>query len=92
MNIITEPLTGHDLTGMFAMGLVFLGLMLGFGGSAWFTFRKERLDAEIKQAMIARGYSAREIVEVIAAKPGCSVKDLPDVPPAKPVKQATYSG
>ena len=92
MNILVEPLSGHDLTGMFAMALVFLGLMLRFGGSAWCAFRKERLDADIKQAMIARGYSAREIVEVIAAKPGSSAKNLPDVPPAKPVKQPTYSG
>lgn len=92
MNILVEPLSGHDLTGLFAIGLVYFGLMLGIGGSVWFRFRKVRLDAEIKQAMIARGYSAREIVEVIAAKPGCSAKDLPDVPPAKPVKQASYSG
>jgi hypothetical protein len=82
-------ITGHDLTGMLAMLLVFLGLMLGLLGSAWFGYREKCLNAGLKRDMIARGYSAREILAVIGAegdKKSAAGDELPDVPPAKPVK------
>jgi len=42
--------------------------------------------------MVARGYTAQEIVEVIAAEAGSKTRSsLPNVPPAKPVKQPAYS-
>lgn len=86
-------ITGHDLTGMLAMVLVFLGLMLGFGGSAWFGYREKCLNASLKREMIARGYSAKEILAVIGAEAGKKSEaddELPDVPPAKPVKAASF--
>ena len=46
----------------------------------------------LKRDMVARGYTAQEIVEVIAAEAGSKSKTfLPNVPPAKPVKQPAYS-
>jgi hypothetical protein len=83
-------LSGHDLTGMLAMVLVFLGLMLGLLGSAWFGYREKCLNAALKRDMIARGYTAKEILAVIGAeadKKAPADGELPDVPPAKPVKQ-----
>jgi len=45
----------------------------------------------LKRDMVARGYTAQEIVEVIAAEPGSKVKSsLPNVPPAKPIKQPAF--
>lgn len=84
------PLTGHDLTGMLAMILVFLGLMLGLLGSAWFGYREKCLAADLKREMIARGYSAKEILAVLGAESGkksAQDNELPDVPPAKPIKK-----
>ena len=84
-------ITGHDLTGMLAMVLVFLGLMLGLLGSAWFGYREKCLNAGLKRDMIARGYSAQEILAVVgaqSAKKSPADNELPDVPPAKPVKPA----
>jgi hypothetical protein len=89
-NILVEPLSGHDLTGISMFFFLFIGAALGLLIHCYFNFRKERLDAEIKLAMIARGYTAQEIVEVIGAKTGASATNLPDVPPAKPIKPAGY--
>jgi len=46
----------------------------------------------LKRDMVARGYTAQEIIEVVAAEEGSKVKSsLPNVPPAKPIKQPAYS-
>jgi hypothetical protein len=46
----------------------------------------------LKRDMVARGYTAQEIVEVVAAEAGSKTRSfLPNVPPAKPVKQPAYS-
>jgi hypothetical protein len=37
--------------------------------------------------MVARGYSAKEIVAVIRCKRSKGDENLPDVPPAKPIRQ-----
>jgi len=49
-------------------------------------------DAKVKRDMIARGYTAREIVAVVRCKrqSKCEEQLLPDVPPAKPVRQPAY--
>ncbi len=83
-------LTGHDLTGIYMMSLTFLGLMLALFFSSWFGYREKCLNAALKRDMIARGYSAKEILAVIGAEAGKKADEekdeLPDVPPAKPVK------
>jgi hypothetical protein len=48
-------------------------------------------DNRLKREMVARGYSAKEIVAVIRCKRSKRDEDLPDVPPAKPVRQPAYS-
>jgi len=53
---------------------------------------KAWLDVGLKRDMVARGYTAQEIIEVLAAEKGTKQKSqLPNVPPAKPVKQPAYS-
>jgi len=53
---------------------------------------KAWLAVGLKRDMVARGYTAQEIVEVIAAEAGSTTRSsLPNVPPAKPVKQPAYS-
>ena len=52
---------------------------------------KAWLAVGLKRDMVARGYSAQEIIEVIAAEQGSKVKAaLPNVPPAKPIKQPAF--
>jgi hypothetical protein len=48
-------------------------------------------DNRLKRDMVARGYSAKEIVAVIGCKRLRGEEDLPDVPPAKPIRQPSYS-
>jgi len=53
---------------------------------------KDWLAVGLKRDMVARGYTAQEIIEVIAAGQGSKAKSsLPNVPPAKPVKLPAYS-
>ncbi len=53
---------------------------------------KEWLAIGLKRDMVARGYTAQEIIEVVAANDGSKAKSfLPNVPPAKPAKQPVYS-
>ena len=44
----------------------------------------------LKKAMVARGYTAQEIVQVVAAGKGSRPEKVTDIPPAKPVRQAAY--
>jgi len=51
---------------------------------AWKTWQ----DNSLKRDMVARGYTADEIIAVIAAEHGTiSHRPLPSVPPAKPMRQ-----
>jgi len=56
--------------------------------AAW----KTSSDNALKRDMVARGYTADEIVAVISAEgSGASChRSLPGVPPAKPVKQPAF--
>ena len=54
--------------------------------AAW----KTSSDNALKRDMVARGYTADEIVAVISAEQGkaCNLnRPLPSVPPAKPIRQ-----
>jgi hypothetical protein len=52
---------------------------------------KSWLEVSLKRDMVNRGYSADEIIAVIAAEPGKVSKSfLPNVPPAKPMKQPAF--
>jgi hypothetical protein len=53
---------------------------------------KTSSDNALKRDMVARGYTADEIIAVITAEHGTvSHRPLPSVPPAKPIKQPSYS-
>jgi hypothetical protein len=72
------------ITGIF--GVPVIGVVGHFACSAFKTWQENSL----KRDMVARGYTAHEIIEVVAAKRGRKSRaELPDVPPAKPVKQPT---
>ncbi len=47
-------------------------------------------ETSLKRAMVERGYTAQEIVQVVGAKKGSKFSNTTDVPPAKPVKQPAY--
>jgi hypothetical protein len=47
-------------------------------------------ELSLKREMVARGYTAQEIVQVVGAKKGSQFANTTDVPPAKPVKQPAY--
>jgi hypothetical protein len=57
-----------------------------FGHQSW----KAWQELSLKREMVARGYSAQEIVQVVGAKKGSQFANTPDVPPAKPIKQPAY--
>ena len=43
-------------------------------------------EVALKRDMVARGYTAQEIVMVVAAKKGSQPTKTMDVPPAKPIR------
>ncbi len=53
---------------------------------SWYKIRKFDGEAALKQAMIAKGYSANEIVHVLTSGKGKLTNPAFDLPPAKPVK------
>lgn len=57
--------------------------LIHFGNQAW----RSHAETALKRDMVARGYSAQEIVEVVAARHSASSSPLSTVPPAKPIQQ-----
>ena len=65
-----------------------VGVVAHYGIEAFKTW----LEISLKRDMVARGYTAQEIVEILGARNDSRVKTrLPDVPPAKPIKHPVYS-
>ncbi len=65
-------------------GIPIVGVVGHYGYAAFKTW----LEIGLKRDMVARGYTAQEIVEVLGARRVASGgSSLPDVPPAKPVRQ-----
>jgi hypothetical protein len=48
-------------------------------------------ETALKREMVARGYSAQEIVEVLLARNQSIRSPLSSVPPAKPIRQPSYT-
>jgi len=80
-----------ELTGLVAVVMLFgIPIVAVIGHFVQVTLKTWMLTG-LKRDMVARGYSAQEIVEVVAAERGSrSESTLPNVPPAKPVKQPVY--
>jgi hypothetical protein len=52
---------------------------------------KSWMETGLKRDMVARGYSADEIIAVVVADRRCPSKhSLHDVPPAKPIRQPAF--
>jgi hypothetical protein len=82
---------GNDLVGMVAIVCVFgipiIGMICHYGHLAF----KSWQEIALKRDMVARGYTAQEIIGVVGGeRENRSKSPLPNVPPAKPVKQAAY--
>jgi hypothetical protein len=69
----------------FGWPLVWIGCY--YAHQSWKTWQEIKL----KREMVARGYTAQEIVQVVAAKMGSPFANTTDVPPAKPVKQPAFA-
>jgi hypothetical protein len=75
------------LLGLF--GIPIVAILGHYGYECW----KAWLEVGLKRDMVARGYTATEIVEVVAAERGTKASaPLPNVPPAKPVREPSYGG
>ena len=73
------------ISGAFVAGVCITGICCIY--AAW----KTSSDNALKRDMVARGYTADEIVAVISAEPGKACNRLlPSVPPAKPIKQPAF--
>jgi len=68
--------------------LLSIWVVVGYAAHAWRAWQ----DAKVKRDMIGRGYTAREIIAVVRCKRPSKGEEqlLPDVPPAKPVRQPAY--
>lgn len=80
----------HDLEEVL-IPIVAIGGVFGIPLSAiimyWiYEIRKIGCETALKQAMVARGYSANEIVHVLTSGRGKLTNPAFDLPPAKPVK------
>ena len=78
------------------MAVAVMGILCLFG-FGWVVARyaylsfKAWFDTSLKRDMVARGYTAQEIVAVVGADRGCGMRGpLLDVPPAKPIRQPAY--
>ena len=76
---------------LFGSGALFLivWVLASYCSSAFKTW----VEVGLKRDMVARGYTAQEIVQVVAARKGSrpkDSKDLTDIPPAKPVRNPAY--
>jgi len=76
------------ITGWFVVPMVWI--VAHYAYYAW----KQGQATTLVRDMIARGYTAAEIIEIcqmLGHKKVPLAKSLPDVPPAKPIKQPAYS-
>jgi len=71
-------------------GLPLIGLMFWLLIHYCSAVLKTWQEINLKREMVARGYTAQEIVQVVAAKKGSRPENTTDVPPAKPIKQPAY--
>jgi hypothetical protein len=73
-----------------AFGLPMVWVVAHYAYSAW----KQWQATSLVRDLIARGYTAAEIIQicqVLGHKKASLPKSLPDVPPAKQIKQPAYS-
>jgi hypothetical protein len=77
--------------------VAFVAILCG-SGLTWAVIRhcsalcRAWIDTALKRDMVARGYSAQEIIAVCSVDRRCRVRDpYPDIPPAKPIRQPAYS-
>ena len=73
-------------------GVAFFGIFMVWivAHYTWATIKGWH-DVALKRDMVARGYSAQEIVQVVAARKGSKSANLSVVPPAKPIRQPSYT-
>ena len=83
---------GPSIVGVVALVMIFGIPIVGIIAHYAYESLKAWMEVGLKRDMVARGYTAQEIVEVLAAnKDSKSRVKLSDVPPAKPIKQPVYN-
>ena len=85
---------GPSFVGFAAVVMVFSIPIVGIIGHYSFLAWKQWQATALIRDMIARGYTAQEIIQmfqVLGHRPPRDLKTTTDVPPAKPVKQPVYS-
>ena len=92
MNAMGPLSTTGDLVGLVSVvgwfAIMLVAIICYFACAAF----KAWQEAGLKRDMVARGYTAQEIVEVVAARRDSTSKSsLPNVPPAKPIKQPAFT-
>jgi hypothetical protein len=76
------------ITVVMVFGIPIVAIIGHYCHAGW----KMWLDTSLKREMVARGYTAQEIIAVLGAEKSVSAKvELPNVPPAKPARQAVYN-
>ena len=69
-------------------GFLSIWVIAAYAAHAWRTWQ----DAKVKRDMVARGYTAQEIIAVVRCKRSSKGGDeFPDVPPAKPIRHPAYN-
>ena len=82
----------RDSIGLIAVVMVFSIPIIGILGHFACAALKAWQETGLKRDMVARGYTAQEIIAVVAASRDSLAKTdpLPNVRPAKPIKQPAY--
>ena len=74
------------------IGLPLLGFIVWIVAHYCFAAIRSWQEIGLKREMVARGYTVQEIIAVVGAKRGSKTSSgMPDVPPAKPIKQPAFS-
>ena len=92
MNTIIK---GDEIIGLVAVVLIFSVPIVWTVFHYIFAMVRTVTHAGLKREMVARGFSAQEIIEVVAAQPGRKRKKNDPwhgIPPAKPVRQPAMQG
>jgi hypothetical protein len=84
----------HDPFGFLALAVIagviasICATAIHYGYLAWNSWQ----EIALKRDMVARGYTAQEIIDVVGGeREEASKSPLPNVPPSKPVRQPAHS-
>ena len=80
-----------DFIGLVAVVMLFGVPISAIVGHFLYEAWKAWLEIGLKRDMVARGYTAQEIVDVLSTNAESTKSSLASVPPAKPIQQPVYN-